>query len=208
MKKENTVLYVLRISLTLLIITAVVAGLLSVVNSITAPAIAKLQEQKTQAAIAEVIQFSEGMKLYQPSFEDETGLVKKVYAILSVPGISATLPVNGSLNGQYAVEVVVPGFGGNITMMVGVDYEGKVLGISIISHAETASLGSVAADHSSKGVAFRDQFVGKGGELAVTKDGGEIDAITGATITSRAVVEGVIAALACFENYGFGGTSE
>ena len=87
MKKENTVLYVLRISLTLLIITAVVAGLLSVVNSITAPAIAKLQEQKTQAAIAEVIQFSEGMKLYQPSFEDETGLVKKVYAILSVPGI-------------------------------------------------------------------------------------------------------------------------
>lgn len=184
MKKENTVLYVLRISLTLLIITAVVAGLLSVVNSITAPAIAKLQAEKTQNAIETVLPGGYTEEL--TDFDTQNGAVTAVY--------------KGEKG--YAVNVKVAGFGGDLTMMVGVDLEGKVLGISIISHAETASLGSIAADQSSKGIAFRDQFVGKGGELAVTKDGGEINAITSATITSRAVTNGVNIALACVAQLG------
>ena len=75
--------------------------------------------------------------------------------------------------------------------------KGKVLGIAVVSHTETSGLGAVAAANNSAGQAFRDQFVGASGAVAVTKDGGQIDAITGATVTSRAVCEGVNAALAC-----------
>ena len=87
------------------------------------------------------------------------------------------------------------GFGGTITMMVGIDLEGKVTGISIISHTETAGLGSVAGDNSAKGQAFRDSFIGLSGSVSTSKDGGEADTITGATITSRAICDGVNAAL-------------
>ena len=87
------------------------------------------------------------------------------------------------------------GFDNTITMMVGVDAEGKVLGISIIKHTETAGLGAVAAAGTPAGEAFRNEFVGATGSVSVSKDGGEVEAITGATITSRAVCVGVNAAL-------------
>ena len=76
--------------------------------------------------------------------------------------------------------------------MVGIDHSGNVTAISIISHAETPSLGAVAAENSSKGIAFREQFAGLADTASV---GSEIDAITGATITSKAVTEGVNQAL-------------
>ena len=120
------------------------------------------------------------------AFTDSTGLVSTVYA--SEAG--------------YAVEVTPIGFDNTITMMVGVSPEGQVLGISVISHTETAGLGAVAAAANSAGEAFRGQFVGMSGSLAVTKDGGEVDSITGATITSRAICTGINAALACVGNLG------
>lgn len=178
MKKQNTAAYVLRLSMTLLLITSLVAAALAGVNAITAPIIAQLNEEKTQQAIEAVLP---GGGTRVESFADATGLVKTVYA---------------SQTG-YAVQVTPGGFDGTIDMMVGVDKEGKVLNISIISHTETAGLGAVAAAQNAAGEAFRGGFVGQSGTLAVTKDGGSIDAITGATITSRAVTEGVNAALAC-----------
>ena len=174
MKTESTVLYVLRLALTLLAITAVVAAALAGVNSITKPEIEKLTAQKTQAAIEAVLPGG-GELVEFPA----TALVSKVYA--SETG--------------YAVEVTPGGFDNTITMMVGVDKEGNVLGIDIISHTETAGLGAVADAATPAGVSFREQFVGKSGSVSVTKDGGEIEAITGATITSRAVCVGVNAAL-------------
>ena len=92
---------------------------------------------------------------------------------------------------NYAVKVLPGGFDGEITMMVGIS-QGKVSGISVISHTETPGLGAVAAAQNAKGEAFRGQFVGQSGELAV---GNQIDAMSGATITSKAVVTGVNAAL-------------
>ena len=182
MKKENTVLYVLRISLTLLIITAVVAALLGVVNGVTAPIIAQLNWEKTQAAIEAVLPGGGD----EVEFTDSTGIVQTVYK-----GESG-----------YAVQVAPTGFDGEISMMVGVDFDGKILGISIINQSETAGLGAVCAAKTSAGEAFRNQYIGMSGQLAVTKDGGEVDAITSATITSRAVTTGVNAALACVENFG------
>ena len=182
MKTENNVVYVLRIALTLLIITALVAALLSVVNGITAPIIEKLTWEKTQNAIRAVLPGG-GQEV---EFTDSTGIVQTVY------------------KGEegYAVQVAPVGFDGEITMMVGVSNDGKVLGISVISQTETAGLGAVCAATTSAGAAFRDQFIGMSGTLAVTKDGGTVDAITSATITSRAVTAGVNAALDCVANFG------
>lgn len=180
---KSTALYILRLALTLLVITSVVAAALAGVDAVTAPKIAAITAQKTQDAIAAVLPGG-GEQL--DSFTDETGLVQAVYA--SDTG--------------YAIEVTPAGFDGQITMMVGISREGKVLGIDIISHTETAGLGAVAAAKTSAGERFREQFAGADSALAVSKDGGTIDAITSATITSRAVTAGVNAALACAAKLG------
>ena len=174
---ENIVMYVLRLAGTLFLIAALVALALAGVNSVTAPAIEKLNAEKTQAAIEAVL--PGGFDTEVTDFADATGIVSKVYQ---------------GANG-YAVEVGPGGFDNTITLMVGVDNEGKVLGISVVSHTETAGLGAVAAAKTSAGEAFRGEFVGATGSVAVTKDGGEVEAITGATITSRAICVGVNAAL-------------
>ena len=181
---ESIVMYVLRLAGTLLLITAVVAAALAGVNAVTAPVIEELNAQKTQNAIMAVL--PGGFDTEITDFADETGIVSKVYQ---------------GANG-YALEVGPGGFDNTITMMVGIDNEGKVLGISIVSHTETAGLGAVAAASTSAGEAFRGQFVGTSGSVAVSKDGGALDAITGATITSRAVCVGVNAALACVAGLG------
>ncbi|MBR4109523.1 MAG: RnfABCDGE type electron transport complex subunit G [Oscillospiraceae bacterium] len=183
MRKQNTALYILKLALTLLVITAAVAAALAGVNALTAPRIAAITEQKTKAAIEKVL--PGGGEMLE-NYTDETGLVTAVYASES----------------GYAVQVAPSGFDGEILMMVGVDKDGNVLGIDIISHTETAGLGAVAAADSAKGEAFRSQFVGLGDGLAVEKDGGQIDSLTSATITSRAVVTGVNAAVECVKNLG------
>ena len=175
MKTENTVLYVLRLAVTLFLIAAVVAAALAGVNAVTKPVIDQLNAEKTQKAI-EMVLPGGGEEIEVPAGFD---LVKKAYA--SETG--------------YAVQVIPSGFDNTITMMVGVDKAGNVLGISVISHTETAGLGAVAAASTSAGEAFRSQFIGMNGTVSVSKDGGEVNAITGATITSRAICVGVNAAL-------------
>lgn len=181
MKTESNVMYVLRLALTLLVITSVVAAALSGVNAITSPIIAQKTAEKTQLAIEAVLPGGGEEIEFAPM-----DLVSKVYK---------------GENG-YAVEVTPGGFDNTITMMVGVDFDGKVLGIDIISHTETAGLGAVADMETPAGQNFRNQFVGKSGSVKVTKDGGQVDSITGATVTSRAVCDGVNAALACVETLG------
>lgn len=182
MKKSSTALYILRLALTLLAITGVMAAALAGVNAVTAPRIAASAAEKTQQAISAVLPGG-GSPI---AFTDDTGLVSQVY---------------GSDTG-YAVEVAPQGFGGAVTMMVGIDKEGKVLDIRIISHAETPGLGAVAAGNTAAGDAFREQFSGLSGIAAVDKDGGEVIPLTGATITSRAVCAGVNAALDCVAKLG------
>ena len=179
MKTESPIRYTLRIALTLLAIAVVVAAALAIVNELTAPAIEKSMKEKTQAAIELVL--GPGETEAVQNFSKENGLVSNVY----------------KSEAGYAVEVNPTGFDGTITMMVGVSAEGKVLGISIISHTESAGLGAVAADKGSKGEKFRKQFSEQTYPVSVKKDGGAIDSITGATITSKAVCDGVNAALSC-----------
>ena len=184
MKTESTTKFVLRITLTLLVISVIVGAALALVNQITKPIIAKAEAEKIQKAISQVL--PGGYDTVITDFTDATGLVSKVYK---------------GANG-YAVEVAPVGFDSAITMMVGIGPDGKVLGICVVSHTETAGLGAVAAGKGAASIAFRDQFMGVSGSVSVSKDGGTIDAITGATVTSRAVCAGVNAALACVAGLG------
>ena len=179
MKQESTFGYVLRLTVTLLLITGVMAALLGGVNAVTEDRIDQIRAEKATQALSAVLPDAESAR-EKTDFTDPAGQITQIYA--SETG--------------YAIQLTVAGFGGDIDMMVGVSKTGEVLGISIISHTETAGLGAVAAAKTSKGQAFRDQFAGMSGQLAVTKDGGQVDAISSATITSRAVTDGVNAALA------------
>ncbi|MBQ3217080.1 MAG: RnfABCDGE type electron transport complex subunit G [Oscillospiraceae bacterium] len=169
--------YILRLTLTLLIITAVVAGLLALVDYLTAEKIAALKSEKAQNAMKEVL----------PADSYEELPTEK-------EGITAAYKA-GDLG--YVVRLSVNGFGGAIDMMVGVQKDGTVSGVSIISHAETASLGANCTRED-----WRSQFVGLSGNLAVDKDGGSIDSLTGATVTSRAVTKGINLALEFVEEVG------
>ncbi len=167
-----------QLVLVLFAICAVTALLLGLVNMITAPAIAANTEKKTAEAKAAVL----AAETYAPVEYTGDPMVKNIWK---------------ADDKGYVVEVTPSGFGGNLDVMVGVDNDGVCTGVSIISHAETSGLGANATKES-----FRDQFVGKSGTVAVTKDGGEINALTGATITSRAVSNGVTAAIAAVGTLG------
>ncbi len=94
----------------------------------------------------------------------------------------------------YCVKAEPNGYGGAISMMVGVDGEGVVRGVKIITMSETPGLGARAKEPE-----FTGGYEGKSGEIKVKKSGtpgdSEISAISGATITSKAVTEGVNAAI-------------
>ncbi len=164
--------YFLKLTLTLLIISAAVSGLLGLTNLITQDKIAAIAAEKTAASMEEVLPAEE----YTPV--DYTGTEANVVS------------VHKAGDAGFVVEVAPGGFGGAIDMVVGVASDGTVTGVSIVSMTETSGLGANAAKES-----YRSQYVGASGELAVNKDGGTIDALTGATITSRAVTDGVNTAL-------------
>ena len=176
MKKETTAMYILRLAVTLLAICAVVALALAGVNAITKDKIAANKAAKTAAALEKVLPGVEGLEKME--LAADAGIVTGIY---------------GAGN-SYAVEVAPNGFGGAITMMVGI-VDGKVTGISIISHAETPGLGAVASQDTDKGVAFRDQFKGLISGIAIGDGENQIDSLSGATISSQAIVDGVNAAL-------------
>ena len=169
-------LYIVRLAGILLLISALTALLLGLVNYITSDKIAEIRAQKIASAIAEVLP---GDYEVQPLEADWPSPVTAVYSA-----------VQSGTEVGYVVEVVVAGSQDSIDMMVGLDPAGTVTGVTIVEMSETPGLGDKASDAS-----WLLQFVGADGGLAVSKDGGTIDALTGATVTSRAVTEGVNAAL-------------
>ncbi len=107
------------------------------------------------------------------------------------------------LNGQdgVAIETSVDGFGGPFRVMVGFDADGNILGYEVLEHQETPGLGS-HIEHWFKNADKPNQnIIGRkaDGKFAVSKDGGEIDAITAATISSRAFLKAINQAYAEFK---------
>ena len=185
-KKPSTLI---NMVVALLVIAAVSGGVLGLVYGMTKDTIAEVDQKKNEAAIQAVLPL-EG----EISYKADT--LKYNYE-----GIDLTFPcnlaydANGTFKGA-AVKTSEGGFGGKIDMMVGFAADGTIKGTSVLSHAETPGLG---ANMTGK---FKDQFVDKNPasyKLTVTKDGGDVDAITAATITSRAFSKAVDKAYQAFE---------
>ena len=105
--------------------------------------------------------------------------------------------ISGS-TGSKITAVEGKGSQGNIEMMVGVDGEGTVTGVSIVDNSETAGIGSKVMNNETlaSGVGVLDQFQGKSAADGTLSVGSNVDAITGATVSTKGVTTGVNAALA------------
>lgn len=168
---------VLRCAVVLFAVAASVALLLATVNMLTAGAIARNEAAAEQAALFEVMPGAESFE--ELNIEDILGDgVEKVYAASGADGESV----------GCCVKIAQNGYGGIIGAVVGVGSDGKVTGVSVISHAETPGLGANIEKES-----FRQQYIGQK-SVSVVKSGakaGEINAVTGATVSSKALSEGV-----------------
>ena len=177
---------------------SVVAGaLLGWVNSVTAEPIAQANAKALSDAIAVVIPGFDNNPAESPETVEIDGATYKVYKATK----------GGEFIGA-AVESSANGFGGALTVLVGFDKEGNIIDYSLLSHAETPGLGSKAADWFKKG--GKGDITGKNpGEqpLVVNKDGGQIDAITASTITTRAFLLAVNNAYAAYKNQNVDTTS-
>ena len=185
-KKESTLINML---VALLVITAVSGGVLGLVYGMTKDKIAEVDLKKNEAAIQAVLPL-EGEITYQP----DTLTFTEDGATMTFP-CNLAYDANGNFLGA-AVKTSEGGFGGKIDLMVGFLSDGTIKGTSVLSHAETPGLG---ANMTGK---FKDQFVEKNPadfRLTVKKDGGDVDAITAATITSRAFSKAVDKACKAFE---------
>lgn len=101
----------------------------------------------------------------------------------------------------YAFIAYGPAYSSTIETMVGVDNEGQILGMKVLAQTETPGLGTKVEQikYGESSPWFTDQFLNKAAySVAVEKDGGEINSITGATISSRAVAKSVVAG---YENF-------
>ncbi len=175
----------------LLIICVVAAGLLGYVNQITAAPIAAQQELAKQESMTAVLPDAD-------SFGEEQEINEG-----NITTITPALDSEGNETG-YAVAITTKGFSAGLQLMFGIDTEGVITGLSVVDCSnETPGLGANAANED-----FYGQFTGKSGEVAVTKDGGDIEALTGATITSRAVANAATEAINYVtENYLEGGAN-
>lgn len=182
-----------KLGLNLLIISAVAALLLALTNSVTASTIAQRNEQANAEARKLVLESAQDFEQVKDVKTDNSKGVE-------VSEIYEARDASGNTVG-YTLKVLPSGYGGTIELMVGIDSaKGQVSGINVVSNSETAGLGAKSTDPE-----FSDQYKGKPlEELSVLKNGTpgdtEIKAISGATITSTAVTNGVDAAIEVYNN--------
>ena len=188
--------YITKLTVTLLVTCIIVAGLLGLVNGVTAGPIAQINQQKTEQAMAQVVSDPS-------SFQAVAELPQAAVDAATAAGGTLTELYDGQGAG-YVLKVVASGSQGNIEMMVGVDTEGTVTGVSIISPSETSGIGTkvMGNEPTASGVGVLDQFVGKSAADGTLSVGTNVDAITGATVSTRGVTSGVNAALAAIGAMG------
>ena len=198
-KKEGGIV---QLVVVLGLITFLCALILGVINGVTKDKIAQNAVETRNAAMAEIIPDAD--------FEDmDVNLSAEDVAAagVSLPAGRTAAAITGvykatkdGADAGYCVQVTPKGFGGVLTMIVGINADGTIAGAKVTSHAETPGLGAKSqADPN-----WITQYAGQtaDGQLQVTKDGGTINAITGATITSRAVTDGVNTAAAYVATLG------
>ena len=165
-------------------IALVLAILLSYVNSITAEKIDAVNAQAVQDGLREVMPEAKQFVLMDGSVNDNS------YGI-EVSDVYIAMDNDEHVIG-YCATALPNGYGGKVETIVGMNMDAVITGVKVTNNmSETPGLGAKATKKEN----YTYQFEGKTAPLAVKKDGGEIDAIASATITSRAVVSGVNAAV-------------
>lgn len=182
MKKQSDAKFIINITVKLLIICTVTALLLSCVNALTKDKIAQNFSNEKTAAIESIFP---KFTLSEP-IEPAPNGISALYVIYS-----------SSEKIGYAAELKPMGFGGEMTVMAGVNANGEIVGVKLISHSETPGLGNRVGD-----AEHLSQYTGKNSKSI--QNG--IDVITGSTISSNAIRDAVEKALSLhefvFENGG------
>ena len=191
--------FILKVAGTLTVISLVVAALLGFVNSITADKIAEIDAENTRIAMSAVA--PEGSE-----FGDKIEVTDDMVAAAATQSgkILELYPVtNGGAEAGYVMKISASGSQGTIVMMVGVDANKAITGISVVSHAETSGIGTkvVGNEPNTAGVPVLDQFVGLSGAGSLVV-GSNITAISGATVSTKGITMGANAALAVADVLG------
>ena len=191
--------FILKVAGTLTVISLVVAALLGFVNSITADKIAEIDAENTRIAMNAVA--PEGSE-----FGDKMDVTDEMVAAAATQSgkILELYPVtNGGAEAGYVMKISASGSQGTIVMMVGVDANKAITGISVVSHAETSGIGTkvVGNETNTAGVPVLDQFVGLSGAGSLVV-GSNITAISGATVSTKGITMGANAALAVADVLG------
>lgn len=202
MKKD-----IVKLGLILFIICVVAAGLLALTNSVTAPIIAKNQLQSEiqakQAVLPQGKEFNDidsakMAELFKNSNNEKLNNIVQI----------SIAEADGKFSGMV-IKTSVTGYKGSIVMLIGIDAQGKITSYKVLSHSETPGLGDKIT-----GEKFSSQFAGKSANesLVVVKKAvqksNEIQAITGATISSRAATLAINSAIDAYnivKNSGEGG---
>lgn len=160
------------------------AAILALVNGVTKPLI---EAQR-------ILVVQEAVSLALPTAKPT--LIRPIPADAKEPlffvGMDST---DSSKIAGYAFVAVGKGYSSNIRTMVGVDTSMKIVGLKVLSQAETPGLGTKVEEikYGEKDPWFLRQLIGRAGlNLAVQKDGGQVQAITGATISSRALTKSIV----------------
>ena len=201
---------IIKNALILMAITLVAGLLLGTVYGITKEPIAQAEAKAEQEAYLAVFPGAE--EFVEPEQKDE--LLAAAADALTAAGYDGTADTIENFylvnNGGQIAGVVInltshEGYGGDINFSMGIDLEGTVKGVEILSISETAGLGMHATEDSFKGQ-FRDKAVD---QFVVTKTGAaaenEIDAMSGATFTSKAMTNGVNAGICFYQSLVEGG---
>ena len=191
--------FILKVAGTLTVIALVVAALLGLVNSITAGKIAEIDAENTRIAMSAVV--PEGSE-----FTDKLEISDDVAAAAAAQGGKLTELYgvkNAGADAGYVMKIAASGSQGTITMMVGVDANKSITGISVVSHAETSGIGTkvMGNEPNAAGVPVLDQFIGMSGSGSLVV-GKTVTAISGATVSTKGITMGANAALAAAEALG------
>ena len=189
--------YIIKLTVTLFVTCVIVAGLLGAVNMVTAPNIAAINKEKTETAMKAVVADPDNS-----TFSDALELTDEMTSAALSAGGTLTEAYEVQVGGEpagYAFKVVASGSQGNIEMMVGLDADGIVTGVSVVDSSETAGIGTKVTGNeplSNGGGRVLDQFIGKSAADGTLTVGSNVVAITGSTVSTKGVTTGVNAALA------------
>lgn len=175
-------------------VAVVIGAVLAWVNNITEKPIAEKAQQTLAAGIKEVMN-STDIKV-----EDPDTVKMEIQGKESIFTIHNVYTTDGAYLGS-AVESTTMGFGGDLKVLVGFNAEGTILGYTILQASETPGLGAKADKWFQKD--GKGSIIGKSvanGDLKVSKDGGDVDAITASTITSRAFLKAVNQAYSAYQD--------